>query len=75
MSKLSKPMLIILCVLLAIPLLFSFYLLLQGSLEAFPTAEQIEKGMIAYGVLFCIFLIIELHLFQFLHKQFRSTQS
>ena len=35
------------------------FLFICGSLEVFPTVEQIEKGRIVYGLFLGIFVIVE----------------
>lgn len=42
---------IVICVILAMAILFVGMLFAKGSLEEFPTPEQIEKGRIAYGLI------------------------
>ncbi len=34
------------------------FLFISGSLEVFPTAEQIEKGRIVYGAFFCVLIVV-----------------
>lgn len=42
---------IVICVILAMAILFVGMLFVEGSSEEFPTPEQIEKGRIAYGLI------------------------
>ncbi len=44
----------------------------DGSLEMFPTEEEIEKGRIAYGLLFILHFIIEAVIVFFIYKLFRK---
>lgn len=44
----------------------------QGSLEMFPTEEEIEKGRIGSGFLFILHLIIEAVIVFFIYKLFRK---
>ena len=53
----KKAFWIILSIVVAIIILLDIFLLAFGSLETFPTAEQIEKGRIVYGS-FLVLLII-----------------
>ena len=45
---------------------------IEGSLEMFPTEEEIEKERIAYGLLFIMHLIIEAVIAFFIYKLFRK---
>lgn len=47
----KKAWWIIICVILAMAMLFVGMLFVEGSSEEFPTPEQIEKGRIAYGLI------------------------
>ncbi len=55
----KKTSYIIILVLVAIILMIDIFLLVCGSFEAYPTAEQIEKGRIVYGVFLVPLIIIE----------------
>ena len=48
----KKPGLLILAVLVALLLCAVVCLFVQGSLEQYPTPEQLEKGRILWGVVF-----------------------
>ena len=50
---------IILSIVVAIIIVLDIFLLVFGSLESFPTAEQIEKGRIVYGSFFVLLIIVE----------------
>lgn len=58
----KKVLLVIIAVLVAVILLADICLFVQGSLEAFPTAEQIEKGRIVYGLIFLPLAAVEIFL-------------
>ncbi len=45
---------------------------IDGSLEMFPTEEEIEQERIGYGVLFIIHFIIEAVIVFFIYKVFRK---
>ena len=47
----KKAFWIMVCVILAMAILFVGMLFVEGSQEEFPTPEQIEKARIAYGLL------------------------
>ena len=49
----------IISIILAIIIVMDVFLFICGSLEAFPTVEQIEKGRIVYGLFLGIFVIVE----------------
>jgi len=53
----KKAFWIIFSIVVAIIILLDIFLVAFGSLETFPTAEQIEKGRIVYGS-FLVLLII-----------------
>ena len=55
----KKAIWIIISIILAIIIVMDVFLFICGSLEAFPTVEQIEKGRIAYGLFLGIFVIVE----------------
>lgn len=55
----KKAFLIIISIVIAIIIVMDVFLFISGSLEAFPTAEQIEKGRIVYGLFFVVLIIIE----------------
>ena len=55
----KKAIWIIISIILAIIIVMDVFLFICGSLEAFPTVEQIEKGRIVYGLLLGIFVIVE----------------
>ena len=55
----KKAIWIIISIILAIIIVMDVFLLICGSLEAFPTVEQIEKARIVYGLFLCIFVIVE----------------
>ena len=50
--KKAKAFWIILSIVVAVIIVLDIFLLVFGSLESFPTAEQIEKGRIVYGSFF-----------------------
>ena len=47
----KKTFYIIMSILVALLIVINISLLISGSLESFPTAEQIEKGRLAYGLI------------------------
>ena len=49
----------IISIILAIIIVMDVFLFICGSLEAFPTVEQIEKGRIVYGSFFVLLIIVE----------------
>ena len=55
----KKAFWIIFSIVVAIVIVLDIFLLAFGSLETFPTAEQIEKGRIVYGLFLGIFVIVE----------------
>lgn len=55
----KKAFWIILSIAVAIIIVFDIFLFVFGSLETFPTAEQIEKGRIVYGSFFVLLIIVE----------------
>ena len=55
----KKAIWIIISIILAIIIVMDVFLFICGSLEAFPTVEQIEKGRIVYGLFLGIFVIVE----------------
>ncbi|MBR5539633.1 MAG: hypothetical protein IKU61_07015 [Clostridia bacterium] len=55
----KKAFLIIVSIVVATIIVIDVFLLISGSLEAFPTEEQIEKGRIVYGLFLGILIIIE----------------
>lgn len=55
----KKTFWIILSIVVAIIIAVDVFLLVSGSLETFPTAEQIEKGRIVYGSFFVLLIIVE----------------
>ncbi len=55
----KKAFWIILSIVVAIIILLDIFLLAFGSLETFPTAEQIEKGRIVYGLFLVLLIIVE----------------
>lgn len=50
---------IIASIVVAITIVLDIFLFIFGSFDTFPTAEQIEKGRIAYGLFFVVFAIAE----------------
>lgn len=58
----KKAVLVVTAVLIAVILIADIYLLVQGSLEAYPTAEQIEKSRIVYGLISLPLAVIEIFL-------------
>ena len=57
--KKAKAFWIILSIVVAVIIVLDIFLLVFGSLESFPTAEQIEKGRIVYGSFFVLLIIVE----------------
>ena len=55
----KKAFWIILSIVVAIIIVLDVFLLAFGSLETFPTAEQVEKERIAYGSFFVLLIIVE----------------
>ena len=55
----KKIFLIILSIFVAIIIVVDVSLFISGSLETFPTTEQIEKGRIVYGSLLVFLIIVE----------------
>ena len=55
----KKAFWILLSIVVAIIIVLDIFLLVWGSLETFPTAEQIEKGRIVYGSFFVFLIIVE----------------
>ena len=55
----KKAFWILLSIVVAIIIVLDIFLLVWGSLETFPTAEQIEKGRIVYGSFFVLLIIVE----------------
>ena len=55
----KKAFWILLSIVVAIIIVLDIFLLVWGSLETFPTAEQIEKGRILYGILLVPLVIVE----------------
>ncbi len=55
----KKIFLIILSIFVAIIIVIDVSLFISGSLEAFPTTEQIEKGRIVYGSILVLLIIVE----------------
>ena len=55
----AKAFWIILSIVVAVIIVLDIFLLVFGSLESFPTAEQIEKGRIVYGSFFVLLIIVE----------------
>ena len=55
----KKAIWIIISIILAIIIVMDVFLFICGSLEAFPTVEQIEKGRIVYGSFFVLLIIVE----------------
>ncbi len=58
----KKAVLVVTAVLIAVILIADICLLVQGSLEAYPTAEQIEKSTIVYGLISLPLAVIEIFL-------------
>ena len=55
----KKSFVKIISIILVIIIVMDVVLFICGSLEAFPTVEQIEKGRIVYGLFLGIFVIVE----------------
>ena len=55
----AKSFYITISIILAVIIVIISFLFVTGSLETYPTAEQIEKGRIVYGLLFVPLVIIE----------------
>ncbi len=55
----KKAFWIIVSIVVAIIIVMDVFLFISGSLEVFPTSEQIEKGRIVYGLLFVLLIIVE----------------
>ena len=55
----AKGFYITISIILAVIIVINSFLFIAGSLETYPTAEQIEKGRIVYGLLFVPLVIIE----------------
>ncbi len=55
----KKAFWIIVSIVVAIIIVMDVFLFISGSLEAFPTSEQIEKGRIVYVLLFVLLIIVE----------------
>ena len=55
----KKTFYIIISTILAVVIVIDVILFLSGSLESFPTAEQIEKGRITYGLIFVLLSTLE----------------
>lgn len=58
----KKAVLVVTAVLIAVILIADICLLVQSSLEAYPTAEQIEKSRIVYGLISLPLAVIEIFL-------------
>ena len=56
----KKVLWIIISIVVAMMILADLFLFISGSLEAFPTAEQIEKGRIVYGLFLVPLIMIEI---------------
>lgn len=56
----KKAVLVVTAVLIAVILIADICLLVQGSLESYPTAEQIEKSTIVYGLISLPLAVIEI---------------
>ncbi len=55
----KKVFLKIISIVVAIIIAIDVFLFISGSLESFPTVEQIEKGRIVYSLFFVVLIIIE----------------
>ena len=55
----KKAIWIIISIILAFIIVMDVFLFICGSLEAFPTAEQIGKGRVVYGLFLGVFVIVE----------------
>ena len=55
----KKTFYIIMSILVALLIVINISLLISGSLESFPTAEQIEKGRLVYGLILLPLLAFE----------------
>lgn len=58
-EDMKKVFSIIVSIAVAIMIVMDVFLFVCGSLEAFPTAEQIEKCRIVYGLFFVLLTMIE----------------
>ena len=58
----KKCFLVIIACMIGLLLIIDVCLFIQGSLEGFPTPEQIEKGRIAYGFISIPLVITEIFL-------------
>ena len=58
----KKTFWIFLSIVVAIIIAADLFLIVSGSLEEFPTAEQSEKVEIAYGFIFVFLMIVEVFL-------------
>lgn len=56
----KKVIWIIIAIMIALLLILDICLFVEGSLEVFPTPEQIEKGRIAYGLISIVLAITEI---------------
>jgi len=56
----KKVLLVVTAVLIAVVLLTDICLFVQGSFEEHPTAEQIEKGRIVYGLILLPLAVAEI---------------
>ena len=57
--QMKKTFRIIIAIIIALAIVLDIFLFVSGSLEMFPTAEQIEKGRIVCGLFLVVFAIIE----------------
>ena len=55
----KKSLYIAASILVLVVIVIDVFLFVSGSLEAFPTAEQIEKGRITYGLIFVLLSTLE----------------
>ena len=62
--NIKRISMIVVAVLVAVVLLIDVFLLLDGSMEEYPTVEQIEKGRIVYGLILMALAISEFFLIQ-----------
>lgn len=55
----KKSLYIAASILVLVVIVIDVFLFVSGSLESFPTAEQIEKGRIVYGLIFVLLSTLE----------------
>ena len=72
MKNVFKAITILAAVLVAFLLFLDISFFIQGSLEMFPTPEQIDKGRTVYGLLILPLTTIEVFLVFIVFKLFRK---